>query len=93
MSRVALITGGSRGIGAAISTALKAEGYTVAATYAGNDQKAEAFTDKTGIKTYKWDVSDYDTCVAGISAVEADLGLLMFWSTTLVLLATLHFTK
>ena len=74
MSRVALITGGSRGIGAAISTALKAEGYTVAATYAGNDQKAEAFTDKTGIKTYKWDVSDYDTCVAGISAVEADLG-------------------
>ena len=74
MSRVALITGGSRGIGAAISTALKAEGYTVAATYAGNDQKAEAFTDKTGIKTYKWDVSDYDTCVAGIAAVEADLG-------------------
>ena len=74
MSRVALITGGSRGIGAAISTALKAEGYTVAATYAGNDQKAEAFTGKTGIKTYKWDVSDYDTCVAGIAAVEADLG-------------------
>ena len=74
MSRVALVTGGSRGIGAAISTALKAEGYTVAATYAGNDQKAEAFTDKTGIKTYKWDVSDYDTCVAGIAAVEADLG-------------------
>ena len=74
MSRVALITGGSRGIGAAISTALKAEGYTVAATYAGNDQKAEAFTDKTGIKTYKWDVSDYDACVAGIAAVEADLG-------------------
>ena len=74
MSRVALVTGGSRGIGAAISTALKAEGYTVAATYAGNDQKAEAFTGKTGIKTYKWDVSDYDTCVAGIAAVEADLG-------------------
>ena len=74
MSRVALVTGGSRGIGAAISTALKAEGYTVAATYAGNDKKAEAFTGKTGIKTYKWDVSDYDACVAGISAVEADLG-------------------
>ena len=74
MSRVALITGGSRGIGAAISTALKAEGYTVAATYAGNDQKAEAFTGKTGIKTYKWDVSDYETCVTGIAAVEADLG-------------------
>ena len=74
MSRVALVTGGSRGIGAAISTALKAEGYTVAATYAGNDQKAEAFTDKTGIKTYKWDISDYDACVAGIAAVQADLG-------------------
>ena len=74
MSRVALVTGGSRGIGAAISTALKAEGYTVAATYAGNDQKAEAFTDETGIKTYKWDVSDYDACVAGIATVEADLG-------------------
>ena len=74
MSRVALVTGGSRGIGAAISTALKAEGYTVAATYAGNDQKAEAFTGKTGIKTYKWDVSDYETCVTGIATVEADLG-------------------
>ena len=74
MSRVALVTGGSRGIGAAISTALKTEGYTVAATYAGNDEKAEAFTGKTGIKTYKWDVSDYDACVAGIAAVEADLG-------------------
>ena len=74
MSRVALVTGGSRGIGAAISTALKAEGYTVAATYAGNDQKAEAFTGETGIKTYKWDVSDYDACVAGIATVEADLG-------------------
>ena len=74
MSRVALVTGGSRGIGAAISTALKAEGYAVAATYAGNDEKAEAFTGKTGIKTYKWDVSDYDACVAGIAAVEADLG-------------------
>ena len=74
MSRVALVTGGSRGIGAAISTALKAEGYTVAATYAGNDEKADAFTGKTGIKTYKWDVSDYDACVAGISTVEADLG-------------------
>ena len=74
MSRIALVTGGSRGIGAAISTALKVEGYTVAATYAGNDQKAKAFTSETGIKTYKWDVSDYDACVAGIAAVEADLG-------------------
>ena len=74
MSRVALVTGGSRGIGAAISAALKAEGYTVAATYAGNDEKAAAFTGKTGIKTYKWDVSDYDACTSGITQVEADLG-------------------
>ena len=74
MSRIALVTGGSRGIGAAISTALKAEGYTVAATYAGNDEKAAAFTSETSIKTYKWDVSDYDACVSGIAAVEADLG-------------------
>ena len=74
MSRIALVTGGSRGIGAAISTALKAAGYTVAATYAGNDEKAAAFTAETGIKTYKWDVSDYDACAAGIAAVEADLG-------------------
>ena len=74
MSRVALVTGGSRGIGAAISAALKAEGYTVAATYAGNDEKATAFTAKTGIKTYKWDVSDYDAGTSGITQVEADLG-------------------
>jgi acetoacetyl-CoA reductase len=74
MSRVALVTGGCRGIGAAISAALKAEGYTVAATYAGNDEKATAFTAKTGIKTYKWDVSDYDACTSGITQVEADLG-------------------
>jgi acetoacetyl-CoA reductase len=74
MSRVTLVTGGSRGIGAAISAALKAEGYTVAATYAGNDEKAVAFTAKTGIKTYKWDVSDYDACTSGITQVEADLG-------------------
>ena len=74
MSRIALVTGGSRGIGAAISTALQAAGCTVAATYAGNDEKAAAFTAETGIKTYKWDVSDYDACAAGIAAVEADLG-------------------
>jgi acetoacetyl-CoA reductase len=74
MSRVALVTGGSRGIGAAISKALQAEGYTVAATYAGNDEKASAFTKETGIKTYKWDVADYDACVAGIAQVEADSG-------------------
>ena len=57
MSRVALVTGGSRGIGAAISKALKDAGYAVAATYAGNDEAAAAFTSETGIKTYKWNVA------------------------------------
>ncbi|MGC1494828.1 MAG: acetoacetyl-CoA reductase [Sulfitobacter sp.] len=74
MSRVALVTGGSRGIGAAISKELKASGYTVAATYAGNDEAAAAFTAETGIKTYKWNVADYDDSTAGIAKVEADLG-------------------
>ncbi len=74
MSRIALVTGGSRGIGAAISKALKDAGYTVAATYAGNDEKAAAFTAETGIKTYKWNVADYDECAAGIAKVEAELG-------------------
>ena len=74
MARVALVTGGSRGIGEAISKALKAEGYEVAATYAGNDEKAAAFTAETGIKTYKWNVADYESSKAGIAQVEADLG-------------------
>jgi len=74
MSRVALVTGGTRGIGEAISKALKGAGYTVAATYAGNDEKAKAFTDATGIQTYKWNVADYDESKAGIEKVEADLG-------------------
>ncbi|MDO5657202.1 MAG: acetoacetyl-CoA reductase [Paracoccus sp. (in: a-proteobacteria)] len=74
MSKVAIVTGGSRGIGAAISKALKAEGYTVAANYAGNDDAARAFTEETGIKTYKWSVADYDACAAGIRKVEDDLG-------------------
>ena len=74
MARVALVTGGSRGIGEAISKALKAEGYEVAATYAGNEEKARAFTDGTGIKTYKWNVADYEASKAGIAQVEADLG-------------------
>ncbi|SEP78861.1 acetoacetyl-CoA reductase [Thalassovita taeanensis] len=74
MARTALVTGGSRGIGAAISHALKDAGYTVAATYAGNDEAAAKFTEETGIKTYKWNVADYDECTAGIAAVEADLG-------------------
>lgn len=74
MARVALVTGGSRGIGAAISRALKAAGYKVAASYAGNDEAAKAFSAETGIPTYKWDVSDFDACAAGIAKVEADLG-------------------
>lgn len=74
MSKVAIVTGGSRGIGAAISIALKAAGYTVAANYAGNDEAAAKFTAETGIKTYKWSVADFDACVAGIAQVEADLG-------------------
>ena len=74
MPRVALVTGGSRGIGAAISKALKAAGYGVAATYAGNDEKAKAFTAETGIKTYKWDVGHYDDCRKGVGQVEAELG-------------------
>ncbi|SMX37832.1 acetoacetyl-CoA reductase [Maliponia aquimaris] len=74
MARVALVTGGSRGIGEAISKALKAEGYEVAATYAGNDEKAAAFSAETGIKTYKWNVADYAASKEGIAKVEADLG-------------------
>lgn len=74
MSRVALVTGGSRGIGAAISIALKAAGYKVAANYAGNDETARAFTEATGIPTYKWDVSDYAACTAGIARVVDELG-------------------
>jgi len=74
MSRVALVTGGSRGIGAAISIALKNAGYKVAATYAGNDEAAAAFTKETGIHTYKWDVSSYEACGEGIAKVAAELG-------------------
>ena len=74
MARVALVTGGSRGIGAAVSRSLKGAGFAVAATYAGNDEAAKAFTDETGIKTYKWSVADYDECAAGIKTIEADLG-------------------
>ncbi len=74
MSRVALVTGGTRGIGAAISMALKNAGYRVAATYAGNEEKAKAFHGVTGIAAYKWDVTDYAACGEGIARVEADLG-------------------
>jgi acetoacetyl-CoA reductase len=74
MARVAVVTGGTRGIGAAISKALKGAGYKVAASYAGNDEAANKFKAETGINVYKWDVSNYDACVEGLKKVEADLG-------------------
>jgi acetoacetyl-CoA reductase len=74
MGRVAVVTGGTRGIGAAISQALKAAGHSVAAVYAGNDAAAQKFKAEAGIPVYKWDVASYDACVAGLKQVEADLG-------------------
>ena len=74
MAGVALVTGGTRGIGAAISVALHEAGYSVAATYGGNDEAAAAFKAKTGIAVFKWDVGDFEACKAGIARVEADLG-------------------
>ena len=74
MGRVALVTGGTRGIGAAVSVALKAAGYSVAANYAGNDAAAAQFTAETNIPAFKWSVADYDACVAGIAEVQAALG-------------------
>src|SRR3979409_1459397 len=74
MARVALVTGGTRGIGAAISKALKAAGYKVAASYAGNDAAADKFKAETGIPVYKWDVCSFDACAAGVKKVETDLG-------------------
>ena len=74
MERVALVTGGSRGIGAAISVALKNEGYKVAATYAGNDEAAAKFSSETGINTYKWNVANYEESAEGLNQVQADLG-------------------
>ena len=74
MERVALVTGGSRGIGAAISIALKSEGYKVAATYAGNDEAASKFSSETGINTYKWNVANYDESTEGLNQVQAELG-------------------
>jgi acetoacetyl-CoA reductase len=74
MSRVAVVTGGTRGIGEAISKALLAAGYKVAATYAGNDEAAAKFKSATGASVYKWDVSSYDACAAGLAKVEAELG-------------------
>ncbi len=74
MNKIAVVTGGTRGIGEAISVMLKDHGYTVAANYAGNEQRAKEFTERTGIETYKFDVSDFDACQAGIAAIERDLG-------------------
>src|SRR5215475_11705974 len=74
MARVAVVTGGTRGIGEAISKTLKAAGYKVAANYAGNDEAAQKFKAETGIPVYKWDVSSYDACAAGLKQIEADLG-------------------
>ncbi len=74
MGRVALVTGGTRGIGAAICVALKGAGYQVAANYAGNEEAAAAFTADTGVPAFKWDVSDFEACKAGIAKVEATLG-------------------
>ncbi len=74
MARVALVTGGQRGIGAAISEGLKAAGRTVVASYAGNDAAAKAFTERTGIPCYKFDVADYDACVAALKKIEEEVG-------------------
>lgn len=74
MARVAVVTGGTRGIGEAISRALKAAGYNVAAVYSGNDEAAQKFKSATGIPAYKWDVSSYELCASGLKQVEADLG-------------------
>ena len=76
MERIALVTGGSRGIGAAISIALKNEGHKVAATYAGNEEAASKFSAETGIKTYKWNVASYQESFDGIEKVKNDLGLI-----------------
>src|SRR5262244_823090 len=74
MARVALVTGGTRGIGAAIAKALKAAGYKVAANYGGNDEAAQQFKTGTGIPVFKWDVSSYEACADGIKKVEAEVG-------------------
>jgi len=74
MGRVALVTGGSRGIGAAIAKRLKDEGFRVAASYAGNDEAAQRFKSETGIPVFKWDVGDFDACANGVRQVEGEVG-------------------
>jgi len=74
MSRIAVVTGGTRGIGEAISIELKQKGMNVAANYAGNDERAKAFSERTGIPAYKFDVSDFEQCQQGIQRICEDLG-------------------
>jgi acetoacetyl-CoA reductase len=74
MARVAIVTGGTRGLGHAISVELKNCGFRVAANYGGNDQAAQKFQAETGIPIFKWDVGDYEACVAGLKQVESQLG-------------------
>jgi len=74
MARVAIVTGGTRGIGAAISISLKKAGFKVGANYGGNDERAKQFSESTGIPVYKFDVSDFDACKAGVERIVSDLG-------------------
>jgi len=74
MARVAIVTGGTRGIGGAISVGLENAGYRVAANYAGNDQRAQTFAERTGITVYRWDVADFEQCQQGVAKVAAELG-------------------
>jgi acetoacetyl-CoA reductase len=74
MARVAVVTGGTRGIGEAVCVALKEKGYIVAANYAGNDKSAQEFTERTGIPAYKFDVSSFEACKDGLAKIAADLG-------------------
>jgi acetoacetyl-CoA reductase len=74
MARIAIVTGGTRGIGEAISLALKEQGVTVVANYAGNDERAQAFAERTGIRVYKWDVSDHEATLAGVKRIEEEVG-------------------
>ncbi|MGH6830339.1 MAG: SDR family NAD(P)-dependent oxidoreductase, partial [Methylocella sp.] len=74
MARVAVVSGGTRGIGAAIGKALQAAGYTVAANYAGNDEAAAKFRAETGIPAYKWDVSNYNSCAEGLTKISHEIG-------------------
>ena len=74
MGKVAIVTGGTRGIGRAIAENLREDGFTVAAVYAGNEEKAKAFTDETGIAAYKWDVGDHQACLDGCAKIESEVG-------------------